>query len=82
MNIYSLCERGLVSRNWPLQMILLLNGDVPDRDTKDPTSYVDIKAEELRDILREVLKDVYGISLMVEKPIVRPASFQREIPSD
>ena len=82
MNMCSLCERGLVSGNWPLQMILLLNEDVPDRGTKDPTSYVDIKSEELRDILREVLKDVHGISLMVEKPTVRPSSYQREIPSD
>jgi hypothetical protein len=63
-------------------MILLLNGDIPDRDTKDPTSYVDIKSEELRDILREVLKDVHGISLIVEKPTVRPSSYQWEIPSD
>jgi hypothetical protein len=32
-------------------------------------------------ILREVLKDVHGISLMVEKPTVRPSSHQREMPS-
>ena len=76
-----LCERGLVSSNWPLQMILLLNKDILDRDTKDATSYADIKSEELRDILREVLKDVDGLSLMVDKPTVRP-SHQREIPSD
>ena len=62
-------------------MILLLNKDILDRDTKDATSYADIKSEELRDILREVLKDVDGLSLMVDKPTVRP-SHQREIPSD
>jgi hypothetical protein len=60
----------------------LFNKDILDRNTKDATSYVDIKSEELRDVLREVLKDVYGISLMVDKPTVRPSSYQREIPSD
>jgi hypothetical protein len=63
-------------------MILLFNGDILDRKTKDPMSYIDIKSEELRGILREVLKDVHGISLMVEKPTVRPSSYQRQIPSD
>jgi hypothetical protein len=63
-------------------MILLFNGDILDRKTKDAISYVDIKSEELRDVLREVLKDVHGISLMVDKPIVRPSSYQREIPDD
>lgn len=82
MNMCSLCERGLVSRNQSSQMILLFNGDILDRKTKDPMSYIDIKSEELRDILREVLKDVHGISLMVEKPTVRPSSYQRQIPSD
>jgi hypothetical protein len=82
MNMCSLCERGLVSRNRPSQMILLFNGDILDRNTKDPISYIDIKSEELRGILREVLKDVHGISLMVEKPTVRPSSYQRQIPSD
>jgi hypothetical protein len=62
-------------------MILLLNGDILDRDTKDATSYVDVKSEELRGILREVLKDVHGISLMVDKPTVYP-SYHREIPND
>ena len=82
MNMCLLCERGLVCRNWPLQMILLLNGDIIDRHTKDATSYIDIKSEELRGILREVLKDVHGISLMVDKPAVSPSSYQREISSD
>jgi hypothetical protein len=63
-------------------MILLLNGGILDRKTKDAISYIDIKSEELRGILREVLKDVHSISLMVEKPIVRPSSYQRQIPSD
>ncbi|PMD29115.1 hypothetical protein L207DRAFT_445881, partial [Hyaloscypha variabilis F] len=41
-----------------------------DRDTKDPTFYINIKLKELRDILREVLKDIYSISLIEEKLIV------------
>jgi hypothetical protein len=56
--------------------------DILDRDNKDAAFYVDIKSEELRDILREILKDVHGISLMVEKPTVRPSSYGREIPSN
>ena len=70
MNMCLLYEHGLVSINWPLQVILLLNRDILDRKTKDATSYVDIKSEVLRDVLREVLKDVHGISLMVDKPTV------------
>jgi hypothetical protein len=41
-----------------------------DKETKEPTFHVDVKSEELRDILREVLKDVYGVSLMEDKPSV------------
>jgi hypothetical protein len=82
MNIYSLYGRGLISRNWPLQMILLFNRDILDQKTKNAISYIDIKSEELRDVLKEVLKDVYNISLMVNKPIVRPSSNEREIPNN
>ncbi|KAI9748613.1 MAG: hypothetical protein M4579_007174 [Chaenotheca gracillima] len=42
-----------------------------DRMTKEPTCYVDIKSEELRDILRTILRDVSGISLVEDKPSVR-----------
>jgi len=41
-----------------------------DKETKESTFHVDVKSEELRDILREVLKDVHGISLMEDKPTV------------
>jgi len=50
---------------------------VLDRVTKDPTFYIDLESEELRDILREVLKDIYGLSLMEEKPTVSLFSYQR-----
>jgi hypothetical protein len=34
------------------------------------TSYIDIKSEDLRDILREVLHDIKAVSLMEDKPSV------------
>jgi hypothetical protein len=71
-----LCARGLVSG------ITFEDASIStsflDRDTKDPTFYVDVKSEELRDVLREVLKDVHGISLSEEKPKVSPISNSRE----
>jgi len=36
----------------------------------DPTFFVDIKSEALRDILRTVLQDVNGICLREDKPAV------------
>lgn len=41
-----------------------------DRKTSEPTAYVDIKSEGLRDILRTVLRDVKWISLGEDKPAV------------
>ncbi|KAH6666386.1 P-loop containing nucleoside triphosphate hydrolase protein [Halenospora varia] len=38
-----------------------------DKETKDRTTYVDIKSKCLRDILRVVLQDVRGISLKEDK---------------
>jgi hypothetical protein len=46
------------------------NGNGLDKETKEPIFHVDVKSEELRDILREILKDVYGISLMEDKPSI------------
>jgi hypothetical protein len=45
---------------------------VIDWSNKKPKTYVDIKSVELRDVLRQVLKDVSGISLREDKPTVRP----------
>jgi hypothetical protein len=39
-----------------------------DKKTGDPTFYVDVKSEELRDILRVILRDVRGVSLNEDKP--------------
>ncbi len=43
---------------------------VLDKNTSDPTFYVDIKSQALRDILRAVLKEVPGINLREDKPAV------------
>jgi hypothetical protein len=41
-----------------------------DRDTKETTCYVDIKSEQLRDVLRKVLVDISVVSLKGHKPSV------------
>lgn len=43
-----------------------------DYQNKFLKSYVDIKSVDLRDVLREVLKDVSGIGLREDKPTVGP----------
>jgi len=50
------------------------NNNSLDKKTKEPTFYIDIKSEELRDILREVLKDVYSVSLIEDKPSISLSS--------
>jgi len=44
--------------------------ELVDKTTKDTTSYIDIKSEYLRDILRETLQDVRGVSLAEDMPTV------------
>ena len=46
------------------------NNDCLDKITMDLTCYIDIKSEELRDILRTVLRDVQIINLNEDKPTV------------
>lgn len=41
-----------------------------DRKSEEVISYVDIKSEGLRDILREVLHDIKAVSLMEDQPSV------------
>ena len=50
--------------------IRLSNNDALDKITMDLTCYIDIKSEELRDILRTVLRDVQIINLNEDKPTV------------
>ena len=42
----------------------------PDKKTKNPTVYIDVKSELLRDTLRTVLRDVRGVSLAEDMPSV------------
>lgn len=48
----------------------LSDKDRVDKKTLERTSYVDIKSEELRDILRTVLGGVRAINLNEDKPAV------------
>ncbi|KAJ6046919.1 hypothetical protein N7444_008173 [Penicillium canescens] len=41
-----------------------------DRKSEEVMSYVDVKSEGLRDILREVLHDIKAVSLMEDKPSI------------
>ncbi|KAM5475665.1 hypothetical protein MauCBS54593_001357 [Microsporum audouinii] len=41
-----------------------------DKHTTKPTVYIDVKSEGLRDILRDVLKDIKAVSLDAEMPSV------------
>lgn len=51
-----------------------------DRNSEEVISYIDIKSEGLRDILREVLHDIKAVSLMEDKPSVieTDITFKRE----
>ncbi|KAJ5257471.1 hypothetical protein N7524_009027 [Penicillium chrysogenum] len=41
-----------------------------DRTSKEVVSFIDIKSEGLRDILRDVLHDIKAVSLMEDKPSI------------
>jgi len=45
-----------------------------DKKTLDPTYYVDIKSEGLRDILRTALRDIRTVNLNEDKPTVKLSS--------
>ncbi|KAI9766368.1 MAG: hypothetical protein M1840_006632 [Geoglossum simile] len=51
-----------------------------DKENKYYTEYVDVKSEGLQDILREIFKDVNGISLGEDKPSVHPALLLTYLP--
>lgn len=70
LNMHLLSVNALVRYNfaWQTKKILIL---LSDRISEEVTPYIDIKSEDLRDILREVLHDVKAISLMEDKPSVK-----------
>jgi hypothetical protein len=41
-----------------------------DKKTMDPTYYIDIKSEGLRNVLRTFLRDIRAINLNEDKPAV------------
>jgi hypothetical protein len=47
---------------------------VADPKSKDSTTFVDVKSETLRDIVREVLGNVKAVSVMEPKPSVRKST--------
>ena len=48
-----------------------------DRKTQDPTSYVDVKSNQLQEILGKVFQDVRDISIREDKPTVRTLQLLR-----
>jgi len=50
------------------------DGDGLDKKTLDPTYYVNIKLEGLRDILRTVLRDIRTVNLNEDKPTIKLSS--------
>jgi hypothetical protein len=40
---------------------------IPDGKSKKSVTYIDVKSEDLRNILREMLRDVKAVSLMETK---------------
>ena len=42
-----------------------------DKNSMDPTYFVDIKSEGLRNILRTVLRDIHAVNLNEDKPTVQ-----------
>ena len=70
MCIYLLFALALVHISaLPLEHRLM---SVIDKTSLKSTTYVDIKSEGLRDILRIVLKDIKWLSLGEDKPTVSP----------
>ncbi len=65
----SLFASELVSTLVPIHNPLADEDDI-DKKTLDPTYYVDIKSEGLRDILRTVLRDICAVNLNEDKPAV------------
>ena len=49
---------------------LTFNNVSQDKENKYYIEYVDVKSERLQDILREIFKDVNGVSLSEDKPSV------------
>ncbi|KKZ65599.1 hypothetical protein EMCG_08563 [[Emmonsia] crescens] len=51
-----------------------------DNESKESTTYIDVKSEVLRDILRGVLQDAKGINLMEDKPSIEQKTLFHFLP--
>lgn len=69
INIYLLFASELIS-TWMSLHISPPNKDGLDKKTADPTYYVDIKSEGLRNTLRTMLRDIRAVNLNEDKPAV------------
>ena len=67
--MYSSFASELVSTLLPMHTSLPDENGI-DKKTMDPTYYIDIKSEGLRDILRTVLRDIRTVNLNEDKPAV------------
>lgn len=79
LNIHLLSVNVLVRNTFTLKtetiLILFL-----DRNSEEVTSFIDIKSEGLRDILRVVLHEIKAISVMEDKPsVIETESYSQEI---
>ncbi len=63
----------LVSALMPLHTSPADEND-PDKKTLSPTHYIDIKSEELRDILRKILRNIRTVNINEDKPAVKLSS--------
>ena len=68
--MYSSFASESVNMPVPLHNPFSPNEHVLDKKTLEPTYYVDIKSEGLREILRTVLRDVCAVNLNEDKPSV------------
>lgn len=68
INMYLLFASELISTSIFIKASPDDNG--PDKKTMNPTHYIDIKSEGLRDILRTILRDIRANNLSDDKPAV------------
>ena len=71
--MYSSFASELVSILMPVHTSPTDEGGL-DKKTLDPTYYIDIKSEGLRDILKSVLRDIRTVNLNEDKPAVKLSS--------
>jgi hypothetical protein len=71
MSMCSLFGNDWVSYLHPLKEITVTDLMIEDKKTTEPTIFIDVNSEHLREVLKVVLKDVKGINLREDKLSVR-----------